>query len=205
MSKVYVVGIGPGNEKYLTLEAYRIIQQSDLLFASSRVCEASYLEGKNVQSYDGKFGEMVAYIEEHREACQIAILVSGDTGYYSLAHMMQKRLENIEIIPGISAFQYLFSKIQKPWQNMELASVHGRDFDLVAAFEKSKGLVLLTDSEHHGGVIAQLLTEAGHGQVQMTIGENLSYPDEKITSGKAVDLAKEVFESLSVVVIEHEN
>lgn len=202
---VYVVGVGPGNENYLTLEAYKIIEKSDLIFASQRVSEASYVKEKNVFIYDGRFEEMFENINSNRDTHEIAILVSGDTGYYSLANMIKKKLENISIIPGISSFQYLFSKLQRPWQNMKLTSLHGRESDIVEMIKTYKSVVLLTDKTNTPQKISKQLVEEGFNAAKVTVGENLSYENEKITMGTAEEMANLEFESLSVVVIEYEN
>lgn len=203
--KVFVVGVGPGNERYLTLEAYQIIQKSDLIFASQRVSEASYVKEKNVFIYDGKFEEMFENINSNRDTNEIAILVSGDTGYYSLANMIKKRLENINIVPGISSFQYLFSKLQRPWQGMKLGSLHGRESDIIEMIKTYKSLVLLTDKTNNAQEISKKLVNAGFNLAKITVGENLSYENEKITIGTAEEMANIEFESLAVVVIEYEN
>ena len=80
---------------------------------------------------------------------KITIIVSGDTGYYSLVPYLSKNLSKdiLNIIPNISSYQYLFSKIGENWQNFRLASVHGREFDYIKNIddEDIAGLVLLTD------------------------------------------------------------
>lgn len=55
--------------------------------------------------------------------------------------------EELEVIPGISSYQYMFSKIGECWQNFILASAHGRDFDYVKAMDEKDGVVLLTDEK----------------------------------------------------------
>ena len=73
-----------------------------------------------------------------RSFCKLAVLYSGDTGFYSgasgLAETLRERQKagkdqeiQLEILPGISTVSYLASKLQIPWQDLELESLHGRE------------------------------------------------------------------------------
>lgn len=51
--------------------------------------------------------------------------------------------------------------------------------------------------------LCQRLTGAGLGQVRVSVGERLSYPDERITRGTAAELAERTFDKLSVALLEN--
>ena len=51
----------------------------------------------------------------------------------------------------------------------------------VEIFSKERGIVLLTDNINTPYVIAKNIYEAGYRDVEIVVGERLSYPDEKIT------------------------
>lgn len=125
---------------------------------------------------------MIDYINLHRDR-KICIIVSGDTGFYSLLSFLRKNYsrEELNVIPGISSFQYLFSRIGEVWQDYKLLSVHGREAEYVEIFSKEKGIVLLTDNINTPYVIAKNIYEAGYRDVEIIVGERLSYPDERIT------------------------
>lgn len=111
------------------------------------------------------------------------MIVSGDTGFYSLLSFMRKNYsrEELNVIPGISSYQYLFSRIGEAWQDYRLLSVHGREASYIEELKNSKGIVLLTDDKNTPYVIAKNIYEAGYKDMEIVIGERLSYPDEKIT------------------------
>lgn len=48
------------------------------------------------------------------------------------------------------------------------------------------------------------LMKAGYGDVKVTVGERLSYPEERIVSGTPAELASMEFDSLAAVLIERE-
>ena len=49
------------------------------------------------------------------------------------------------------------------------------------------------------------LVDAGLSQVRVSVGERLSYPDEKITCGTARELSEQTFDKLSVALIENDH
>ena len=141
----------------------------------------------------GKLTELITYLKENIER-RITIIVSGDTGYYSLVPYLSKNLSKdiLNIIPNISSYQYLFSKIGENWQNFRLASVHGREFDYIKNIddEDIAGLVLLTDDIQNPYEVSKNLYNSGVRNLTVIVGENLSYDNEKITILEIEDYKK---------------
>lgn len=87
----------------------------------------------------------------------------------------------MDVIPGISSFQYLFSKLGEAWHNYRLISVHGREMDYIKEIESNPGIVLLTDDKNTPYTIARDIYENGFRDMEVIVGERLSYEDEKIS------------------------
>ena len=83
--------------------------------------------------------------------------------------------------------------------------MHGRTQNLVAAVARNKKVFSLTGGENSPQKLCAQLCEHGLGQVQVYVGENLSYPEEKITSGTAEEISALDFPSLSVMMILNED
>lgn len=184
MTRIVVVSIGPGNVNYITEAAKKRLQESDLIVGSLRQIEdmaTCYSNETEIFVYK-KLQEMLEKIKK-TEKKAISILVSGDSGYYSLVPYLKKNLqERFTVIPGISSFQYLFSKLGENWQEYHLGSVHGRKLDYLQVLSaENKGLILLTDDEENPKKIAKELYEKGFRGIELIIGENLSYEGEKIS------------------------
>ena len=98
----------------------------------------------------------------------------------------------LNIIPNISSYQYLFSKMGENWQNFRLASVHGREFDYVKNIDDKDiaGLVLLTDDIQNPYEVSKNLYNNGIRNLTVIVGENLSYDNEKITILEIEDYEK---------------
>lgn len=183
MNKICVVGLGPGNLDFLTGAGRKAIETCEVVIGGSRQLEElDELISKDCEKYIlGKLSEVVDFIRS-RKGKDITVVVSGDTGFYSLLPFLKRnfRDEELKVIPGISSYQYLFSRIGECWQNYTLASVHGRYFDYIEGLKNGTGVVLLTDEKNTPYNIAKNICQSGIEDIEIVIGERLSYPDEKI-------------------------
>lgn len=190
MNKICVVGLGPGNLDFLTGAGKKSIENCEILIGGKRQLEElDELISKDCEKYIlNKLSEVIDYIKS-KEGKIITVVVSGDTGFYSLLPFLKKNFSNedIKVIPGISSYQYLFSRIGECWQNYTLASLHGRDFNYIEELKNGKGVVLLTDDKNTPYDIAKNVFNNKIEDVEMVIGERLSYPDEKISIVKIKD------------------
>ena len=100
---------------------------------------------------------------------------------------------------------YFSSKLQLSWDDAKIVSMHGRTQNLVAAVARNKKVFSLTGGENSPQKLCAQLCEHGLGQVKVYVGENLSYPKEKITSGTAEEISGLDFPSLSVMMILNED
>ena len=191
-NKINVVGLGPGNIKYLSTAGIDCVKEAEIIVGSTRqLSDLKTIISEKQKIYIlGKLTELISYLKENIERK----IVSGDTGYYSLVPYLSKNLTKdiLNIIPNISSYQYLFSKIGENWQNFRLASVHGREFDYIKSIddEDIAGLVLLTDDIQNPYEVSKNLYNSGVRNLTVIVGENLSYDNEKITILKIEDYEK---------------
>jgi precorrin-6Y C5,15-methyltransferase (decarboxylating) len=78
------------------------------------------------------------------------------------------------------------------------------DHDIIPDIQRNERVFALVGGENGMGNLCRELTEAGLGKVRVSVGERLSYPDEKITVGTAEILENQVYQSLSVALIEND-
>ena len=194
-NKINVVGLGPGNIKYLSISGIECIKEAEIIVGSTRqLSDLKAIISEKQEIYIlGKLAELIAYLKENIER-KITIIVSGDTGYYSLVPYLSKNLSKdiLNIVPNISSYQYLFSKLGENWQNFRLASVHGREFDYIKNIDDKDiaGLVLLTDDIQNPYEVSKNLYNNGIRNLTVIVGENLSYDNEKITILEIEDYEK---------------
>ena len=207
MNAVRVVGLGPGDRGYILPAAVTAIEEADILVGASRHLDALRVYGKQTFAVEGRFAEMAAYIAGNARTHRIAVVVSGDTGFYSLLRYLKDNLPDMtyEIIPGLSAMSLMFARLGLMHDDAFTGSVHGKALDVAALVKEHKKVGLLTDGKTAPAVIAMKLLEQGIQNKSMAIGERLSYADEKISILSLEQAADYAADALSIVVIYDED
>ena len=207
MPQIYLIGIGMGNPDTLTVRAQRIIGQSDCLIGAKRMLE-SVENDRAVRISSIKNEEIVSAILQQPQDSTISVLLSGDVGFYSAAKKLCGCIRQsvagakLELICGISSLQYFCAKIETSWDDLKVISVHGRENNVPAAVQKFGKVFVLTGSNQTAGDVCKALCRYGLSNALVWVGEELSYPQEKISHGTAEELSGQTFSSLAVMVIE---
>jgi len=111
---LYVIGIGPGDIEQMSLRAYRLLQEVDVVVGYQTyiqlVSEITTDEQEIISTGMGSEVERSQRaIELTKQGRQVALISSGDPGVYGMAglalELTEKREQDIplEVIPGISA------------------------------------------------------------------------------------------------------
>jgi precorrin-6Y C5,15-methyltransferase (decarboxylating) len=200
MKEINIIGMGM-SEKTLTAEALALINDADILIGAKRLInEFSEL---NKPSYNAYLSNDILEIIENTDAEKIAILVSGDVGFYSAAEKLTETLKDYSpnLIAGISSVSYFFAKCSLPWKDANLISCHGLDTNIVSSVRRNRFTFALT-----GKNIPELqkeLVKYGFGDLKVWIGENLGSDEESIQESIISDLEGKEFSSLTVLIIEN--
>jgi cobalt-precorrin-7 (C5)-methyltransferase len=208
MCPLKIVGLGPGHPDYILPAATKAIAESKLILCGRRHTESFDTAGKEILLIgEGRsLAELMAEVKERYRQTPTALVVSGDCGFYSLLSYARKVIprEDIEAIPGISSLQFFFAKLGMPWQDAGLLSLHGRQQDVLGALKTHSTLGLLTDGENNAAAIASLLFKAGITDKWIYVGEDLSYPEERITRLTIEEARTFQEQGMAVVVIADE-
>ena len=201
--QVTILGVGTGSEGMLTEAARTAIRNADLLIGAKRVTDALAAYGK--PAVNAIASAEIERVIRNSTAKRIVVAMSGDTGFFSGAKPLLERIGDLapEIIPGVSSVVYLAAKCRTAWDDAALASAHGREANVTALVKRNPKLFLLTGGRLDAAAILAILTEYGLADVRVTVGENLSYETERITSGTAAELAEHTFDPLAVLLIEN--
>ena len=222
--QIILAGIGMGSGDVITEEVRQLIEEADCLIGAERMitsaqkirsmnglsmhqCERNNRnEGVFIKEY--RTEEIVSYIKEHKEHSKIGILLSGDTGFYSGAKKLKERLtevcsDQIEIYSGISSLSYLASKVGVSWEDAKILSLHGKDMNFVQTIHRHPKTFLLLGGKDTGRHFYETLLEYGLEDVQVHVGYQMSYEEEKILSGKLCEMQAEDFEGLCAVLVEN--
>ena len=200
-----------------TVAAREALLEADAVAGASRMVESVEIdlgEKAVLRAYDGK--KILDWFENTPQLRKLAVLYSGDTGFYSgasgLAETLRERQKagkdqeiQLEILPGISTVSYLASKLQIPWQDLELESLHGREAKPWEALERGKDVFLLLGGTEPVAEVSKIISEHGYGSCLVSAGKNLSYDDEEILTDMAENMKdKKLGDGLWAVIIRKE-
>lgn len=204
-NKLFLIGIGPGSMDYIYPAARKLIASSDVLIGGKRnLALFSYLRKEEVVI--GNNLEMIRqYILENIGAKTIAVLSSGDPGLFSIAGYLHDKLGGIdlEVFPGISSLQYLCARLKKSWDDIFIVSRHGRERnDLAAVIATHDKVAIFTGGGSSPDSICREFTKNNLAGLLVTVGENLSYSEERIVTGPPEEIGTMEFNSLAVMLVE---
>lgn len=242
VSKIFIIGIGPGNPEYLTRKAYSALQESDIIFGAEKVlsnlrslfpskkfideykaerifdmlCESSSKTAGGKTS--GKAGG-IASAKKSGAAAGVAdsdiiasICFSGSINLYSGAQsaikFFKEKAMAVEEIDGLSSISYFLSKINIPENEVNIVSIHGRDFDVLSQVRTHRfTAVLLSNAVQLIELVKSINPEGTLSRMKLYIGENLSLKDERITTGTAREFVmfKPSQNALSIALFENKN
>ena len=201
MSKIYVVGIGPGKKADMTFRAYDALEKSDVIIGYKTYIDLikEYFPEKELIS-----SPMKKEVDRCREVVDIAetgktvsLISSGDAGIYGMAGIMLEIVpESIEteIIPGVTASNAAAATAGAPimhdyatislsdlltdWElikkRVELASQG--DFVISLYNPKSKGRVTQIEEA------VQIMQKYKSKETPVAIVKNAGREDEKVST-----------------------
>lgn len=156
MSKVYVIGIGPGAYEQMTLQAIKALEACDVIIGYTVYIELlkEHFPEKEflTTSMKQEVKRCELAFEEAWKGKQVAMVCSGDAGIYGMAGLIYEVGEkyppiDIEIIPGVTAAlsggavlgaplghdlsMISLSDLLTPWEKIELRLKNAAQADMV--------------------------------------------------------------------------
>ncbi len=206
MSKLYIVGIGPGSKDYLTLASKKAVKSSDIVIGSKRALDLFEIPDQsnielNAQNMEG---DMKLAVSEVKNGKVVALLSTGDPGFSGVLKPILKLKEdiNIEVIPGVSSVQLCAAKLKIPWDEADLITMHGKGIpkEILDIITNGKPTIMLPNFKP--AELADYLIENGvDPDRKAAICEKLSYDDEKIIETSLKSILEMEFSYMCVVVV----
>lgn len=201
--KVTIVGVGMGDEGTLTAAAQQACRAAELIVGAKRVTDA--LAGFRKPTQNAVAARDVERIVRESACENIVVAMSGDTGFFSGTKGLLPLIRDMEpvVLPGVSSISCFAAKAGISWDDALLLSAHGRPCNHVTKIRRSPKTIVLVGGDRGVSDLLQALADNGLGDLFVTVGENLSYPEEKLTRGTAAQLAEQSFAPLSLVLVEN--
>jgi len=206
MSKLYLVGIGPGSKEYLTFEAVKVVENSEIVVGSKRSLELfSDIDAEKIELGAHNMGEIFSLAVS--KACEgkiVSILSTGDPGFSGVLKPIKKLAGKLkfEVIPGISSVQICASKLHISWDEANILTMHGKGISdgLIPLLLNGKPTILLPNKTIEE-TVKHLLKNGIDPDRKAAVCENISYENEKIIKTSLKNLLNERFGYMCVLVV----
>ena len=198
---VYIVGLGPGHRDYMIKKAIDTLEKSNIIVGFDRAIDSlDFIEKRKIKVK--KISEILSLINDFKNEEIISIIASGDPCFFGISEYISKNTDKkIEVIAGISSFQYLMTKINKSWSRAYTGSLHGRNDEFIKRVRENNISIWLCDSKNSPQELCKELIKE-EINCNVIIGENLSYENEVILEGKPNEFINKSLCDLSVIVVE---
>lgn len=157
------------------------------------------------------------------EGRKVAVLATGDPLCHGIASYLIGKLggERVAVLPAPSTLQIAFARFKKDWQDVTIASCHGKDasewavgatpdhglYPLMRAIALNRRVFAFTSPENNPARLARALIAAGYGKrVRLSVACCLLLPAEAVFIDLAADDADSMaFSDPCVVLVERTN
>ena len=200
---VYIVGLGPGSKDYILPKAIDTLKKSNVIIGFKRLInDLDFINTNKIVM--SSLRETLEYIQQNGQDNIISLVASGDPTFFGISEYIKKNYPgNIVVIPGISSFQYLTTKLNKSWNYAFTGSVHARNEDFIEKVKVNKLSIWLTDNKNNSAFLCKLLNE-NNIECTVIIGEHLSYENERILQGKPIEFINEEVSDMAILIVEKE-
>lgn len=193
--EISLIGTGMGNTGTLSIAGKEALESAGLVIGSGRLLETAkaVINAQDKEMFNAYDADIIYnYIKENPQYKNIAVMLSGDTGFYSGAGRLYEKLQelpgyNIDIIPGISSVAYFAARLKINWQDIKLLSLHGRMQNVIAAIKSNEKTFILLGMKDSVAGLADICIKYGLKELVFHIGCNFGYSGEEIISGSPED------------------
>ena len=221
MGKVFVVGVGPGSQDYITEIVRKIIVGADVVVGHKYTLDiiSNLIQDKKVHIITMEDQEKTyQQIRKELEGEILVVPFTGDVNF-SESEVVDRLIEifgDVEIIPGISSIQVAASKAKIPLDKSKVITMHvttsieEKKLELQKAVVDGHNIILIPrpwpkDPTKHfmPSEIAFYLKKNGFdtSNIPVHVFESLTNGKEQTFTGSVQELEGKEFSDLSVMVI----
>ena len=216
-TRVTIVGVGPGDNGFLTLKGKQAIEEADLVagfgtvlnvirpFAKkAELCSMAYRDQEEVLDYA---------VGKVREGKSLVVCAWGDLNVSAkeLLDRVRKRVDHVDLVPGISSVQIAMSRSGISLEDAVFITLHRRDGagsaleELIHYLKEGRRNVILLPRPYDlmpAGIAAGVIEDGVSGERLMTVYQRLTHDDEQSWSGTVTECAAITteFSDLSIMV-----
>lgn len=191
LHQIALLGMGMGDRRLLTGEVQEKLEQAEVVFGAKRLLHESgaWIHPEEAIPYY-LAEDILPWLQEQKHGRNVAVLFSGDTGFYSGAGKLYRALQQaveqgelrarVKLYPGICAVSYLAASLGVSWEDAAVESIHGREINLPGLLQKHTRTFLLLSGHEDVNRIGKIMLENHLQEAKVYLGFQLSYPEEQI-------------------------
>ncbi|MCX8150706.1 MAG: precorrin-6y C5,15-methyltransferase (decarboxylating) subunit CbiE [Candidatus Bathyarchaeota archaeon] len=218
MTKLTIVGVGPGSPDYVIPAARKAVQDAQIVIGSERslLLFQEEIQGEAVELTSKNLEDVLKYAQAaEKKGKKVVLLSTGDPGFSGLLGSVLSRIygkNEVTVIPGVSSIQVCAARLGMCWEDAVLFTFHNgveekKKEALFEAVKAAKAVFLLPEPKMFKPAdIAAFLIKKGVDQmVKVVVCENLTLTNERVVESTLAEAAQQSFSPLCVMVIQGKN
>ncbi|MFO1063926.1 MAG: precorrin-6y C5,15-methyltransferase (decarboxylating) subunit CbiE [Pirellulales bacterium] len=202
-SKITIIGVGDDGLEGLTKQAREWIASAGTLLGPANLVKSIAGPSQEIVVLSADLEQAVASVNSIKKLPAV-LLASGDPLFYGTARFLCDRLgkDRFEVVPHVSSMQLAFARVKESWDEAYLTNLAGQSLDrVIEKIRSAEKVGVFTTESTPPRALAEAMRSRGIDYFTFYVCENLGSRDERVTRGKAADIAQQSFSSLNVVVL----
>ena len=214
---VTIVGVGPGDNGFVSLKAKQAIEEADLVagfetvlnvirpfVTNAEICSMAYRNQEDVLDYA---------VGKVREGKSLVVCAWGDLNVSAkeLLDRVRRRVDDVHLVPGISSVQIAMSRLSISLEDVVFITLHKRDGvesaleELVHYLKDGRRHIILLPSPYDlmpAGIAKGVIEKGVPANRRMTVFQRLTHEDELSWNGSISECADITtdFSDLSIMI-----
>ena len=216
-TRVTIIGVGPGDNGFLTLKGKQALEEADLVAGFQTVLNVILPFAKNAELCPMAYrdqDEVLDYaVGKVKEGKSLVVCAWGDLNVSAkeLLDRVRRRVDHVDLVPGISSVQIAMSRTGISLEDVVFITLHRRDGmesalqELVHYLKEGRRNIILLPSPYElmpAGIAAGVIEDGVPADRQMTVYQRLTHDDEQSWSGSVSECAAITtdFSDLSIMI-----
>ena len=216
-TRVTIIGVGPGDNGFLTLKGKQALEEADLVAGFQTVLNVILPFAKNAElcpmAYRDQEEVLDYAVGKVKEGKSLVVCAWGDLNVSAkeLLDRVRRRVDHVDLVPGISSVQIAMSRTGISLEDVVFITLHRRDGmesalqELVHYLKEGRRNIILLPSPYElmpAGIAAGVIEDGVPADRQMTVYQRLTHDDEQSWSGSVSECAAITtdFSDLSIMI-----
>ncbi len=200
---IYIIGMSDDGLEGLSSTAVARLKEADLIVGSAPLLDKTQQFSAKKEVVGGDLDKLAMLLDKHTSGNAV-VLAGGDPLFYGTARYLCDRLgkDRFEVVPHVSTMQLAFARVKENWDEAYLTNLATQSLDRVLErIRTAEKIGLFTSEQVTPAILAEQLVQRGFDYFTIYVCENLGSPDERVTRGSPVEIARQKFGPLNVMIL----